>query len=196
MAALEAMMTFATGQRRNKRAAFTLVELILVMTLMIIVIGVIFPSLKGFFHGRNLDNEARQFLSLTRYGRSRAIAEGIPVELWINPHAERYGLQALGGYTETQTNPTTFTLDSTVQIAVSAPSTVLVRSNYWTQTAAQALAGAVTKIRFQPDGFISDTSPENIFFRQQDTGDEIWIAETPTHLRYDIQTGHPQSARR
>jgi len=185
---------FATGQRRNKRAAFTLIELILVMTMMIIVIGVVFPSLKRFFHGRNLDNEAHQFLSLTRYGRSRAISEGIPVELWINPRQEKYGLQSLSGYSETQTNPTIYAVDQTVQITVSAPPSLLTRSNIWTQTSGQT--GALMKIRFQPDGFISDTSPENIFFRQQDTGDEIWIAETPTHLRYEIKAGHPLGARR
>ena len=188
-------MTFATGQFRNNRAAFTLIELILVMTIMVIVMGVVFPSLKGFFHGRNLDNEARQFLSLTRYGQSRAVAEGIPVELWISPSQEKYGLQALSGYTETQTYPMVFALDQAVQIAFSAPPTVLTRSNYWTQPLTAAQIGAVTKIRFQPDGFISDTSPENIFFQQRDTGDQIWIAETPTHLRYELQTGQPQSAR-
>ena len=189
MAALEAMMIFAIGKPRNNRAAFTLIELILVMMMMIIIFAMVFPSLKGFFHGRNLDNEARQFLSLTRYGRSRAIAEGIPVELWINPRQEQYGLQALGGYSETQTNPMVFAVDQTVQITFSPPPTVLTRSNMWTPKTAQS--GALTKIRFQPDGFISDNSPENIYFRQQDTGDEIWIAETPTHLRYDIQTGKP-----
>ena len=194
MAVSEAMMIFAVGTPRNNRAAFTLIELILVMTMMLIAISVVFPSMKGFFHGRNLDNESRQFLSLTRYGQSRAIAEGIPVELWINPKQERYGLQALSGYSETQTNPMVFDVDKSVQIAISAPPSVLTRSNYWTQTSAQS--GAVTKIRFQPDGFISDTSPENIFFREQGGGDEIWLAETPTHLRYEIQAGHPQSARR
>jgi len=182
-------MTFATGQQRNNRAAFTLIELILVMTMMVIVIGVVFPSLKGFFHGRNLGNEAGQFLSLTRYGQSRAINEGIPVELWINPRESKYGLQTLSGYTPTQTNPMVFALDQAVQIGFSAPPTVLTRSNMWTQTSAHA--GAVTKIRFQPDGFISDTSPENIYFQQQDTGEKIWIAENPTHLRYELQTGHP-----
>ena len=90
--------------------------------------------MKGFFRGRNLDNEARRFLSLTRYGQSRAIAEGVPVELWINPRQARYGLEALSGYTETQTNPLVYDLDQTVQIAFSAPSSVLTRSNYWTQT--------------------------------------------------------------
>ena len=52
------------------RAAFTLIELILVMTIMIVMISIVFPSLKGFFRGRNLDNEARRFLSLTRYGQA------------------------------------------------------------------------------------------------------------------------------
>jgi len=189
-------MRFATGKPRNNRAAFTLVELILVMTMMIIVFAVVAPSLKGFFHGRNLDNEAHQFLSLTRYGQSRAIAEGIAVELWINPSQEKYGLQALSGYTETQTNPMAFALDQSVQITFSPPPTVLTHSNMWTQTQTAARAGALTKIRFQPDGLISDTSPENIFFKQRDTGDEIWLAETPAHSRYDIQTGHPQNIRR
>jgi type II secretion system protein H len=188
------MMIFAVGTPRNNNAGFTLIELILVMSLMIIVIGVVCPSLKGFFHGRNLDNEARQFLSLTRFGQSRAIAEGIPVELWINPHQETYGLQALSGYSETETNPVVFAVDKTVEISISAPPSLLTRSNMWTQTTARA--GAVTKIRFQPDGFISDTSPENIFFREQGDQNEIWIAETPTHLRYEIQAGHPQNARR
>ncbi|MGD0813347.1 MAG: hypothetical protein ABSA83_07065 [Verrucomicrobiota bacterium] len=187
-------MSFATGKRSGNRAAFTLVELILVMTMMIIVIGVVFPSLKGFFHGRNLDNEALQFLSLTRYGQSRAVAEGIPVELWINPAQETYGLQSLSGYSEGSTNPMVFAVDKTVQIAFSAPPTALTRSNVWTQPSGRA--GVPGKIRFQPDGFISDTSPENIFLREQGAGGEIWIAEAPTHLRYEIQPGHPQSIRR
>src|SRR5665213_2986277 len=180
-------MIFAIGKLRNKRRAFTLVELIVVMVMMLVVMAVIFPALKGFFRGRNLDNEARQFLSLTRYGQSRAVSEGVPVELWINPKQGSYGLQALSGYSETQTNAQRFTLDDTVKISFSAPSAVLVRSNYWTQ--ASGLFGAVTKIRFQPDGFISDTSPENIFFRQGD-GSEVWVGEAPTHLQYEIETGH------
>jgi Tfp pilus assembly protein FimT len=159
--------------------------MILVMTIIAVLLGVIYPSLKNFFRGRNLDNEARRFLSLTRYGQSRAISEGLPVELWINPKQGSYGLQSLSGYSETQTNPLNFNLDQTVQISFSAPSSVLIRSNYWTQAAGQF--GAVAKIRFQPDGFISDTSPEKILFRQSDGG-QIMVAETPSHLRYDIQT--------
>jgi Tfp pilus assembly protein FimT len=170
------------------RAAFTLVELILVMTIMVMIIGLVFPSLKGFFRGRNLDNEALQFLAVTRYGQSRAINEGIPVELWINPKAGSYGLEALSGYTETKDKPLSYKLDSTVQISFSAPSSVMLHSNYWSQAAGQF--GAVARIRFQPDGFISDASPANIYLRQTDG--QVWIAEAPTHLEYDIQNGQPR----
>jgi Tfp pilus assembly protein FimT len=164
------------------------------MTVIAVVTAIVFPALRGFFHGRNLDNEARQFLSLTRYGQSRAIAEGTPVELWINPRLETYGLQSLSGYTQARTNPLVYSVDQTVQIFCSAPTSMLTRSNVWTQPHGQA--GELTKIRFQPDGFVSDTSPANIYFRQLDTGEELWIVENPTHMRYELQPGHSQIVRR
>jgi type II secretion system protein H len=169
---------------RKAQCAFTLIELILVMTVMLIVLSLVFPSLKGFFRGRNLDNEALRFLALTRYGQSRAINEGVPVELWINPKAGSYGLEAVSGYAQTQTKPEEYSLDSTVQIAFSAPSSVMTRSNYWSQAKSQF--GAAARIRFQPDGFISDRSPQNIYLRQGKES-QIWIAEAPSHLEYDIK---------
>ena len=80
-----------------RSGAFTLIELILVMALVTIVVSVSLPSLKGFFRGRDLDSEARRFLSLTRYGASRAVAEGIPVELYIDTQQKLYGLRAQAG---------------------------------------------------------------------------------------------------
>jgi Tfp pilus assembly protein FimT len=182
-------MEIGPKRAANKRpcAAFTLIELILVMVIMFTLLSVIFPSLKGFFRGRNLDNEARRFLSLTRYGQSRAVSEGVPVELWINPKQGSYGLGALSGYSETQTNPMNYSVDQSLQITFSAPTSVLVRSNYWTQAKGQI--GAVTRIRFQPDGFISDNSPQKIFIRQGNVS-QVVIAEAPSHLRYEIQTAY------
>jgi type II secretion system protein H len=176
------------SKTRGGRAAFTLIELILVMTIMVMIISLVFPSLKGFFRGRNLDNEALRFLALTRYGQSRAVNEGVPVELWVNPKDGSYGLEALSGYTETQTKPEQYRLDSSVQIALSASSSVLVHSNYWSQAKSQF--GAVTKIRFQPDGFISDASPQNVYLRQG-TDAQITITEAPTHLEYVIKRTQP-----
>ena len=94
----------------------------------------------------------------------------------------------MSGYTETQTKPEQYRLDSTVQIVLSASSSVLTHSNFWSQTTAHS--GVMTKIRFQPDGFISDASPQNVYLRQG-TGGQIWIAEAPSHLEYDIKRGPP-----
>src|SRR5687767_2693361 len=99
MAGSALMMTLPTGNRSDKpvaqpgRAAFTLIELILVMTILIVVLSVSGPSLVSFFKGRTLDSEARRFLALTRYGQSRAISEGVPISLWIDPKEKKYGLE-------------------------------------------------------------------------------------------------------
>src|SRR5690242_12890691 len=65
-------------------AAFTLIELILVMMILAIAVSFTAPALANFFHGRSLDYEARRLLSLTRQGQSRAVSEGVPVELWFD----------------------------------------------------------------------------------------------------------------
>jgi len=57
-------MNLKPQRHRFSAQAFTLIELMLVMAILLIVLAVSFPSLRGFFRGRNLDNEARRFLSL------------------------------------------------------------------------------------------------------------------------------------
>ena len=98
-------MIFPTGNRRLRksepcpRRAFTLIELILVMAMLLIVIGVSAPTLSKFFRGRTLDSEARRFVSLARYGQSRAVSEGVPIVLWVDAKLGRYGLQQEVNYT-------------------------------------------------------------------------------------------------
>ena len=176
------------GKIRNKGAlplsdAFTLIELILVMCLMAIVMSIAFPSLKGFFRARNLDSEAHRFLSLTRYGQSRAISEGVPMVLWMNPQQRVYGLEPQAGYTFGETNLIQFRLDDTLQMEPQV-STVVVptQSNLWTQI---AVRGAMPQIRFLPDGSISEASPNRILIRQ-DKDDALYITQTTNHLRYEI----------
>jgi Tfp pilus assembly protein FimT len=179
-------MIFATGHKPNGDSrgspAFTLFELILVMALLMIVIGVAMPSLKNFFRGRYLDDEARRFLSLTRYGQSESISDGVPVELWINVKNGSYGLRVQSGYTESQSHERTFTVDKTVQVLLTASPSTLTQSNYWTQTT----PGSLPTIRFQPDGFIGDMSPQNLIFRQE-PADQIRVTENSNHMRYEIR---------
>ena len=181
-----------TRSQGGLQAAFTLVELVVVMTIIVIVIGTVAPSFKGFLQGRNLNNEARRVLSLTHFGLVRAVGEGVPVDLWINVKQGRYGLAACGGYTETRTNAVEFGLDQGVQMMVSPPPGALTQSNYWTPSTTRG--GSMPVIRFQPDGFISDTSPQSIVFRQGQ-GAQIWLVENPNHVRYDLQTDHAKATR-
>jgi len=193
------MMRLATGHPKNSvkarpPAAFTMVELVVVMTIMAVVIGVAAPNLKAFMRGRSQEDEARRFLSLTRYGSSRAETEGVPVDLWINVKQGKYGLAATPGYTETKTNALTFALDKDVTMQVSQMSTLLTQSNFWTPTLMSRRANMVI-LRFQPDGFISDSSPKTIRFLQGDDP-EVWIVQNRNQTSYSIELNHRKASAR
>jgi len=191
-------MTLRIGPRNDKRLggmvagvqpsrAFTLIELILVMALLMIVIGVAFPSLKNFFRGRTLDSEARRFLSLTRYAHSRAVSEGIPMTLWIDARARTYGLEAEGGFLDEDTKSVEYELDKDIEIASSAPPVIA----QWMERTRRALPpnslNSLPAIRFSPDGSLGETSPEAVRFRQGED-QELWIAQSAHRLSYEIQT--------
>ena len=173
---------------RRESCGFTLIELILVMAMLMIVLAVAFPSLKNFFRGRDLDSEARRFLSLTRYGQSRAISEGVPMMLWIDARQGVYGLEAQTGYTDADGKAVEFELDD--KLTVEVPTTAAA------QTTRQVVAGLgnLPAIRFQPDGFISETSPESIVIRQG-REEAIWISQSANRLNYEIRADNAEHVR-
>ena len=170
--------------------AFTLAELILVMALLGVVLGVAAPALGRFFQGRTLNSEARRFLGLTHYAQSRAVAEGIPMVLWLDPRERTYGLQAESSYEENDPRAIQFTLADGIVIEPerSALTPSLPNATAWRQTA--VIARDQPALRFTPDGFIAPTSPERILIREEHVG-EIWIGQSRTRLHYEIQTNHP-----
>src|SRR5260370_31322546 len=90
--------------RKVQRAgAFTLIELILVMTILAIAVSITAPALANFFRGRTLDSEGRRLLGLTHQGQSRAVSEGVPMELWIDSAPTAYGLEAEPRYEPSDT---------------------------------------------------------------------------------------------
>src|SRR6476660_1562259 len=98
---------------------FTLIELILVMTVLTIAVSLTAPALANFFRGRSLDSEARKLLALTRFGQSRAVSEGIPMELWLDATRGAYGLEAEPSYETTDPKAQEFTVDSDMHLQVS-----------------------------------------------------------------------------
>lgn len=155
--------------------AFTLVELLLVMSLLVIVLAIAAPTLGNFFRGRSLDNEARRMLSLTRYGQSRAVSEGMPMVLWLDEKNRCYGLEEESGYDQTKTN-LVFMLDKDLQMEVVVINRTPILSKNPTSTGSRlSLTPNVVQtsnphrnypsIRFLEDGTIGETSPELIRLR-------------------------------
>ena len=203
MAAPIVKMTLTTGRCASSafsragtgRGAFTLIELIVVMALLLIVVGISFPSLKGFFRGRTLDSEARRFLSLTRYAQSRAVSEGLPMLLWIDVQEGSYGLQVQTGFIDLDRKAVEYRLDKDLTVAVSAPAVGMVL----TQQKRNALQpGNLAAIRINAEGFIEDTSPETVVFRQPDYGNErsLWVTQSGNRLNYEVSKIAPVNHRR
>ena len=178
-------MNLKPQRHLSSARAFTLIELMLVMAMLLIVLAVSFPSLRGFFRGRNLDSEARRFLSLTRYAQNRAVSEGYPMVLWIDVKEGTYGMQAQTGYLDEDDKSVEFELDETLRFEVTRPTLIRATATQRNETA--SVAGNLPAIRFTSDGFYSDSSPERIVIRQDDK-DEVVIAKSDNRLSYEIQT--------
>lgn len=169
--------------------AFTLIELLLVMALLTIVISVGVPTLSGFFRGRTLDNEARRMLALSRYAKSLAISEGLPVAIWFDERNRKYGLEQDYAYDDidSKTNMV-FTLDKDVDmevVMIKRPA-VVSQNNVTGNRGRLTLTPIVVQpgnphrnfpcIRYLEDGTVAENSPEVI--RLKGRGDEtLYLAQ-------------------
>jgi Tfp pilus assembly protein FimT len=159
---------------RHKNA-FTLIELVLVMTLLIIIVSLVAPKLESFFGHRSLDSEVRRFVSLTHYGQSRAVSEGIPMMLWVDPGVNAYGLQEEPGYADADTKALDYTVDGALAINVD-------RGN-----AKAPAKGKRSGIHFSPDGnIVISTSVAGVSMREGNR-DPVWIKPAHDGLSYEVQ---------
>lgn len=79
--------------------AFTLVELILVMAVLVTILAVVAPVVSRTMRDRNLDQQAARLQALTEYGRDEAASQGVPVVVWVDPDTRRFGADVKTGYT-------------------------------------------------------------------------------------------------
>lgn len=183
---------FANAIEGRTQDAFTLIELILVMTLLMVVLGVSAPSLQRFFKGRNLDSEARRIYSLTSYAQSRAISEGIPMLVWFDARQRIYGLRAASTFLPVDPKGIQFALDRELQLEVRNPQLL---SGALVTPFVDRNVGNVPTIRFRPDGSIAETSPATIIVTQGQN-DAIAIGLNTNNVRYEILPGNPYAYRR
>jgi type II secretion system protein H len=174
--------------------AFTLIELILVMALLAIVLGISAPSLSRFFRTRGLDSEARRFLALTRAAQSRAVSEGVPMVLWFDSKSRRYGLNAEKSFVEEDPKAEQFAVDDTLEVEVRYSADAAAASRVSQFKNEKLDTGGLYTLRFNPDGFVSASSPEAVVFRQANNG-ELWVAQSRNRLNYEIQPGRQIASR-
>jgi len=163
--------------------AFTLIELILVMTILLVAVSMTIPSLANFFRGRSLDSEARRLLALTRQGQSRAVSEGVPMILWMDTVNQAYGLEEEAGYTDNDSKAVDFTLDKDLRIEV-------LNRNTRNITISHGMSSNpghrnLPVIRFLPDGFMDETSPQTMRLLDRG-GAAISLIQSFNKLNYEI----------
>ena len=92
-------------------SAFTLIELVLVMALLVTMLALAVPSLSSSLHQRNLEQEASRLLALTEYGRDEAAARGVPVIVWLSPDDGHFGVEVKKGFDADAIRPKEFVLN-------------------------------------------------------------------------------------
>ena len=170
-------MIFATGPSNGNppcRRAFTLIELILVLTLLAIAAALITPALSNFLRGRALDSEARRLLSLTHAAQSRAVSEGVTVWLWLDVKRGAYGVTQETQAGANDPRAQEFLTDENVQLAVLNLATV---GTLWRHLPA---------IQFLTDGSIADTSPATVRLSDS-TGATLYLTQTRNRMGYEIR---------
>jgi type II secretion system protein H len=163
----------------TRHSAFTLVELVLVMVLLVVAVSLVAPKMSSFMRGRALDSEARRFLSLTHAGQSRAVSEGMPIVLWIDEKNNGYGLEEETPGKNGDAQAEKFPVDDNVQIAV------------MNLSGSATLFNSLPAIRFLADGSVDENSPQTIKLTGTD-GSELWLLESADRRGYEISDTQKQ----
>lgn len=171
-----------SGPAAGGRRAFTLVELIVVMVLLLTVASMVMPRMASFFRGRALSQEAQRVLSLINYGRARAVAEGVPVILWVDPARSMYGLEVQeshaggdGGRRIVHSAEPSLRLE--IPVVADAPVSEQ-------EDERLGLPENLAAIRCNPDGFFDEGGAQRIVIRQ---GDEAALEIVPTFNRLGFE---------
>jgi Tfp pilus assembly protein FimT len=171
------MMTSATGNPSNRHGAgaFTLIELILVMTLLVVVVSMVAPKMSGFIRGRALDSEARRFQALAHAGQSRAVSEGMPMVMWMDAKNGTYGMEE---ETPISTgDPKAEQVSMAENVALAAQTTGVTALTTFHNLPA---------IRFTADGTIDENSPHTICLTDA-SGVSLWLVELKNRTGYEIR---------
>jgi Tfp pilus assembly protein FimT len=171
-------MTLAIGQASDRRRrAFTLVELILVLGLMVVAVSMVAPRLSGFVRGQSLGSEARRLAAVMHAGQARAVSEGVSIVLWIDEKMSRYGVGVGTPGGKGDLGADSFTADENVRLAV------VPNQN---GAGAPPMFNNLPAIRFLADGSVDENSPKKVQLNTSGGG-QLWLIEASDRRHYDIR---------
>lgn len=166
-------MILAIGHH-DARRAFTLIELIFVLALLVIITSIAVPHMAGFIRGRALDSEARRLMAVMHAAQSRAVSEGMPMMLWIDEKGGTYGYQAETSGQNGDPKAENLTVDPTLGLAVTS-----------TGITAPVTFHDLPAIRFLADGTIDENSPQSLKLTDS-AGFSRVLLENQYHTGYEV----------
>ena len=152
---------------------FTLIELVIVMALLATFMAIVAPRLSGSLRQRNIDGEAARLLALTEYGRDEAASLGIPVVVWVDPAARRFGVDAKTGYPADNLRRKEYALTPDVSF-----------DNVNNAVAGQGGRG-VNAAEFEPDGTLDPSSLNTVRLVDRFKS-SVSVVQTADHDGYEI----------
>ncbi|MBD3635065.1 MAG: GspH/FimT family pseudopilin [Methylophaga sp.] len=98
-----------------KHKGFTLIELMITLTVLGIIAAIALPNFKSILDGRKLVGAADNLYATLQYARSESIKQNTNVEFQLNAGAWCYGIDDEGGNCDC-TNPATCTIDGVIKV--------------------------------------------------------------------------------
>ena len=122
-------------------------------------------------------------LSLAHLAQSRAVAEGVPVLLWIDSRNSTYGIEVQGGHSGAHDRTSTYTAEPSLTLETAAATDVAMSE---ADDEHLGLTSDLPAIRFNPDGFFDEVSVSKITIRQGTDG-ALELVPTANRLGYEIR---------
>ena len=109
--------------------------------------------------------------------------------LWVDLAQRTYGLEADSSFVDEDSKAVEYTLDGNVTMEIGATDeaagAITANTLFGTATSTSPHA-SLPSIRFDPDGAISASSPENFRLMDRDGG-SLWVGLTANRLSYEIR---------
>ncbi len=143
------------------------------MALLATVLAFSAPSLSRSLRERYLNQEAARFLALTEHGRDEAVSQGVPMVVWIDAKAQRFGLEPKTGYEAPEMPGREYAVNPDIQIEITKAPKI------------PGTGSVVRAIEFAPDGLPEPSSID--LLRLVDRFDSVvTIAKTSDGWGYEI----------